>query len=129
MNGSAGLVAKLWNYCNVLRDDGLSYGDYVEHLTYLLFLKMADERTRAPYNRPAIVPSGLDWPSLIERDGDALEVQYRHVLTELGRRSGMLGVIFLKAQSHIQYLLAALAEFSEVAASLSTLGGSDAGSG
>jgi len=102
VNGSAGLVAKLWNYCNVLRDDGLSYGDYVEQLTYLLFLKMADERTRGPYNRPAIVPSGLDWPSLIERDGDALEVQYRHVLTELGRGSGMLGVIFRKAQNRIQ---------------------------
>ncbi|MBX9857690.1 MAG: type I restriction-modification system subunit M N-terminal domain-containing protein, partial [Gemmatimonadaceae bacterium] len=42
------IVAKLWNYCNVLRDDGLSYGDYVEQLTYLLFLKMAHERTQAP---------------------------------------------------------------------------------
>jgi len=102
VNDSAGLVAKLWNYCNVLRDDGLSYGDYVEQLTYLLFLKMADERTRPPYNRAAIVPAGLDWPSLIERDGDALEVQYRHVLTELGRGSGMLGVIFRKAQNRIQ---------------------------
>jgi len=40
------LVQKLWNYCNVLRDDGLSYGDYIEQLTYLLFLKMADEQTR-----------------------------------------------------------------------------------
>ena len=38
------IVQKLWNYCNVLRDDGMSYGDYVEQLTYLLFLKMADER-------------------------------------------------------------------------------------
>jgi type I restriction enzyme M protein len=46
MNSSA-IVQKLWNYCNVLRDDGMSYGDYVEQLTYLLFLKMADERTRA----------------------------------------------------------------------------------
>ncbi|MBA3775713.1 MAG: type I restriction-modification system subunit M N-terminal domain-containing protein [Betaproteobacteria bacterium] len=44
MNTSA-LVQKLWNYCNVLRDDGMSYGDYVEQLTYLLFLKMADART------------------------------------------------------------------------------------
>jgi type I restriction enzyme M protein len=41
-NASA-LVQKLWNYCNILRDDGLSYGDYVEQLTFLLFLKMADE--------------------------------------------------------------------------------------
>jgi type I restriction enzyme M protein len=44
---SAAIVSKLWNYCNVLRDDGMSYGDYVEQLTYLLFLKMADERTEA----------------------------------------------------------------------------------
>jgi type I restriction enzyme M protein len=50
---SAAIVQKLWNYCNVLRDDGMSYGDYVEQLTYLLFLKMADERTKAPYNNPA----------------------------------------------------------------------------
>ena len=40
---SSAIVQKLWNYCNVLRDDGMSYGDYVEQLTYLLFLKMADE--------------------------------------------------------------------------------------
>jgi len=45
-NGSSAVVQKLWNYCNVLRDDGLSYGDYVEQLTYLLFLKMAHERTQ-----------------------------------------------------------------------------------
>jgi type I restriction enzyme M protein len=44
------IVQKLWNYCNVLRDDGLSYGDYVEQLTYLLFLKMAHEVTRAPWS-------------------------------------------------------------------------------
>lgn len=58
-----GIVLKLWNYCNVLRDDGLSYGDYVEQLTFLLFLKMADEQTRAPFNRPRIIPKDLDWPS------------------------------------------------------------------
>jgi type I restriction enzyme M protein len=54
---TAGIVQKLWNYCNVLRDDGMSYGDYVEQLTYLLFLKMADERTRPPYNQPSPVPA------------------------------------------------------------------------
>ena len=98
---SNGLVQRLWNYCNVLRDDGLSYGDYLEQLTYLLFLKMADEQTN-PFSRPAVVPEGLDWPSLLSRDGDALAVQYRHVLTELGRGSGMLGVVFRKAQNRIQ---------------------------
>ena len=48
------LVQKLWNYCNILRDDGLSYGDYVEQLTYLLFLKMADEQSRPPLSRPVL---------------------------------------------------------------------------
>jgi type I restriction enzyme M protein len=97
-----GLVQRLWSYCNILRDDGLSYGDYLEQLTYLLFLKMADEQTKPPFSRPAIVPEGLDWASLLARDGDELEVQYRHVLTELGRGSGMLGVVFRKAQNRIQ---------------------------
>src|SRR3954447_15386538 len=102
MSAQNGLVQRLWSYCNVLRDDGLSYGDYLEQLTYLLFLKMADEQTRPPFARAAIVPEGLDWPSLLERDGDALEVHYRHVLTELSRRPGMLGVVFRKAQNRIQ---------------------------
>jgi type I restriction enzyme M protein len=96
------LVRKLWSYCDVLRDDGLSYGDYVEQLTYLLFLKMSDEQTKPPFNRSPIVPAGLDWPSIKAKDGDELEVHYRHVLTELGKESGMLGVIFRKAQNRIQ---------------------------
>jgi type I restriction enzyme M protein len=52
------IVQRLWNYCNLLRDDGMSYGDYVEQLTYLLFLKMAYERTRPPYNQPSRIPQG-----------------------------------------------------------------------
>ena len=55
-NGASAIVQKLWNYCNVLRDDGMSYGDYVEQLTYLLLLKMADERTKPPYNQPSQIP-------------------------------------------------------------------------
>ena len=102
MSAATILVAKLWNYCNVLRDDGLSYQDYIEQLTYLLFLKMADELVKEPFNRSPLVPAGLDWQSLLDRDGDELEVQYRHVLTELGRTSGTLGVIFRKAQNRVQ---------------------------
>src|SRR5437016_5836606 len=101
-NGTQQLVQKLWSYCNVLRDDGLSYGDYLEQLTYLLFLKMADEQTKEPFNRDSIMPQGLDWPSLLHRDGDDLDVHYRHVLAELGRQPGMLGVVFRKAQNRIQ---------------------------
>ena len=101
-NESANIVQKLWNYCNVLRDDGVSYGDYVEQLTYLLFLKMADEHTKPPFNKPSTIPAGLDWQSLIEKDGSALEVHYRHILESLGKETGMLGVIFRKSQNKIQ---------------------------
>jgi type I restriction enzyme M protein len=101
-NESATIVQRLWNYCNVLRDDGVSYGDYVEQLTYLLFLKMADEQTQPPYYKPSSIPQGLDWQSLIEKDGDALEIHYRHILESLGKEKGMLGVIFRKSQNKIQ---------------------------
>ena len=97
-----GIVQKLWNYCNVLRDDGLSYGDYVEQLTFLLFLKMADEQTRPPFNKPSTIPQDYAWPSLLAKDGDELDIHYRHLLQELGKEKGMLGVIFRKAQNKIQ---------------------------
>lgn len=102
MSDSAMLVQKLWNYCSVLRDDGLSYQDYIEQLTFLLFLKMADEQTRAPFSRPSIVPDTLDWVSLVRLDGDELDVHYRHILVELAKSPGTLGVIFRKAQNKIQ---------------------------
>ncbi|MHB1802571.1 MAG: class I SAM-dependent DNA methyltransferase, partial [Actinomycetes bacterium] len=102
MTDPKALVQKLWNYCNVLRDDGLSYGDYVEQLTYLLFLKMADEQTRPPFNREPVVPYGLDWQSLLDRDGEDLEAHYIKMLNDLGKHPGMLGVIFRKAQNRIQ---------------------------
>src|SRR5216110_1982833 len=102
MSNPTALVQKLRNYCNILRDDGLSYGDYVEQLTFLLFLKMADEQSRPPFNKPSPIPKGKDWPALLGADGDDLEILYRHTLEELGKRSGMLGVIFRKAQNKIQ---------------------------
>ena len=101
-NESSTIVQRLWNYCNVLRDDGVSYGDYVEQLTYLLFLKMADEQTKPPFNKPSTIPAELDWKSLLSKDGDALEVHYRHILEILGKGKGMLGVIFRKSQNKIQ---------------------------
>jgi type I restriction enzyme M protein len=97
-----GLVQRLWNYCHVLRDDGLSYGDYLEQLTYLLFLKMADELTKPPFGRKRFIPEELDWQSLLALDGDELETQYIRVLRELGLKPGMLGVVFRKAQNRIQ---------------------------
>src|SRR5438128_1611032 len=97
-NGSSSasqLVQKLWNYCNVLRDDGMSYGDYVEQLTYLLFLKMDDERVRL-LGESSIIPVALNWQSLMALQGDALEVQYRHILATLGVGAGLIPVIFRK---------------------------------
>jgi type I restriction enzyme M protein len=96
------IVQKLWNYCNILRDDGLSYGDYVEQLTFLLFLKMADEQSKPPYSKPSPIPKGFAWGALVKLDGDDLETHYRHTLEELGKRSGLIGVIFRKAQNKIQ---------------------------
>jgi type I restriction enzyme M protein len=101
-NEASTIVQRLWNYCNVLRDDGVSYGDYVEQLTYLLFLKMIDEQTKPPYNKPSMIPKKLDWQSLLAKDGDDLEVHYRHILESLGKEKGMLGVIFRKSQNKIQ---------------------------
>jgi len=99
---SSALVQKLWNYCNVLRDDGVSYGDYVEQLTYLLFLKMDDEQTKPPFKRKSKIPKKYNWNSLLKKDGDELEVQYRHILENLGKETGALGVIFRKSQNKIQ---------------------------
>ena len=64
-NHSATIVQRLWNYCNVLRDDGVCYGDYVEQLTYLLFLKMDDEQTQLPAASPASSPPTCNWHSLL----------------------------------------------------------------
>ena len=92
MNTST-LVQKLWNYCNVLRDDGMSYGDYVEQLTYLLFLKMADERSRPPYNQASPIPAAYASPALLAKDGDALFDHNLHTLGALGRQPGTLALI------------------------------------
>ena len=100
MTDSKALVDKLWNYCSILRDDGLSYGDYVEQLTYLLFLKMAEEQHQLGVDR--IVPEGLDWPSLLGLKAEALEAHYITILNTLGSNGDMLGVVFRKAQNRIQ---------------------------
>jgi type I restriction enzyme M protein len=80
----------------------MSYGDYVEQLTYLLFLKMADERTKAPYNQPSPIPDKYSWQSLLKKDGDELFDHYRHSLEKLGNEKGLLGLIFNKSQNKFQ---------------------------
>ena len=98
---SSTIVQRVWNYCNVLRDDGISYGDYVEQLTYLLFLKM-DHEGASMLGKTSAVPDNLNWASLLARDGDELEVHYIHILSELGKGSGLIPTIFRKAQNKIQ---------------------------
>lgn len=102
MSDARQLVDKLWNFCNLLRDDGVSTIDYTEQLTYLLFLKMAHERETRPLNPETIVPKDCSWQRLLDNDGDQLEVTYRRILETLAKQSGTLGVIFRKAQNKIQ---------------------------
>ena len=101
-NESQRIVAKAWNFAHVLRDAGLSYMAYTEQITFLLFLKMADELTRPPHNLPPKVPKEYDWSALVAKEGEDLERQYRHTLEELGKKSGMLGQVFQKARADIQ---------------------------
>jgi type I restriction enzyme M protein len=99
---SASIVSKVWSFCTTLRDDGVSYGDYLEQLTYLIFLKMADEYAKPPYNRNVGVPSKYNWQNLKSKRGAELEGHYVMLLRELGTQKGMLGQIFTKAQNKIQ---------------------------
>ncbi len=101
MNSSA-LIQKIWNFCHTLRDDGVGYGDYLEQLTYLLFLKFAHEYSQEPYNRETGVPKKYNWSTLISKTGAPLEKHYVNVLKQLGQEQGMLGAIFFKAQNKIQ---------------------------
>ncbi len=96
------IVTKAWNFAHVLRDDGLSYMAYTEQITFLLFLKMADELTKPPYNRPPIVPAKYDWESLLQAGGRRTGSPLPALLEELGKQPGMLGEIFKKARPEIQ---------------------------
>ena len=86
------IVQKLWGFCHTLRHDGVDYGDYIEQITYLLFLKMADERGLK-------LPRDCDWPSLAGRSGTALVDHYTELLRTLGRQEGILGDIYAKSQN------------------------------
>src|SRR5438552_17957784 len=92
---SGRIVQKLWSYCNVLRDDGLSYQDYLEQLTFLLFLKMADERACLTGKEQSI-PRGYRWADLAspQMEGVKLEQHYRDTLANLGAQGGMLAILF-----------------------------------
>ncbi|MBT2536284.1 class I SAM-dependent DNA methyltransferase [Arthrobacter sp. ISL-69] len=98
------LVDKLWSYCDVLRDAGVGSIDYVEQLSFLLFLKMVDEREKNPLKPQRVFPTELDvsWDRLASLSGDTLEVEYQRLLRELGKQPTNLGVIFRKAQNRVQ---------------------------
>ena len=95
------IISKVWSFCTTLRDDGVGYGDYLEQLTYLIFLKMADEYGRPPYKRDVGVPKKFSWATLKPLKGAELEVHYVETLRALGTEKGMLGQIFTKAQNKI----------------------------
>ena len=96
------LVNKLWSYCHVLRHDGVSTIDYVDQLTLLLFLKMADERARNKLRKEIIVPPELGWQALMDADAKQLKEVYDEILDALGSRTGALGRIFHNAQNKIR---------------------------
>jgi type I restriction enzyme M protein len=99
---AAPIVSKVWSFCHTLRDDGVSYGDYLEQLTYLIFLKMADEYAKPPYNRKINIPTKYTWTTLKGKRGAELEAHYIELLRELGNRKDILGQIFTKSQNKIQ---------------------------
>lgn len=86
------IVQKLWGFCHTLRHDGIDYGDYIEQITYLLFLKMADERAIK-------LPKACDWTTLREKSGTDLTDSYADLLRTLGKESGLIGDIYAGAQS------------------------------
>lgn len=99
---ASSIVSKVWAFCQTLRDDGVGYGDYLEQLTYLLFLKMADEYSKPPHNRPMPIPKEFAWDTLVSKSGSELESHYNNMLRELAKEKGILGQIFVKSQNKIQ---------------------------
>ncbi len=95
------IISKVWGMCNPLRDDGVSYGDYLEQLTYLIFLKMSDEYSKPPYKRQTGIPDGYGWNDISILKGVELEEKYRSILEKLGEQGGILGKIFKGATNKI----------------------------
>jgi len=73
INNTSSIISKVWSFSTVLRDDGVGYGDYLEQLTYLLFLKMADEFSKPPYNRPLNIPAGYDWGQIFTKSQNKIQ--------------------------------------------------------
>jgi len=88
------IVNKLWGFCHTLRHDGIDYGDYIEQLTYLLFLKMADEKG-------VDIPNRYGWNSLKNRSGTDLTDHYADILRKLREEDGILGDIFAQSMPRL----------------------------
>lgn len=101
-NDTKQVVDKAWSFAHILRDDGLSYMAYTEQITFLLFLKMAEEISAVHPDRPSLVPKSLSWRTLLLKEGESLLRHYEHVLETLSRKPGMLGAIFRKPRPDIQ---------------------------
>ena len=99
-NNYSALVSKVWNYAHVLRSQGIGYGDYVGQITFLLFLKMDEERTEQ-LGESSIIPAKWRWAKLAPLSGDDLEFQYRHTLEALSTQKGLIGTIFRGAQNKL----------------------------
>lgn len=95
------LVAKIWSFCDTLRDDGVSYSDYLEQITYLLFLKMADEYSKPPYNRSFNIPENCNWNFFLNHSLEGLTLDYINALSKLSTSGKMLSKIFDGAQNKI----------------------------
>lgn len=95
------IISKVWSLCNPLRDDGVSYGDYLEQLTYLIFLKMSDEYAKPPYKKQTGIPAGYTWADMSSLKGAELEAQYKATLEKLSEQGGLLGKIFKQATNKI----------------------------
>ena len=91
---TSSIISKVWGMCAPLRDDGVSYGDYLEQLTYLIFLKMSDEYSKPPYKKETGIPAGYTWTDMNTLTGSELEVKYKAILEKLGEQGGILGQIF-----------------------------------
>ena len=98
---STTIISKVWGLCNPLRDDGVSCGDYLEQLTYLIFLKMSDEYSKPPYKKKSGIPEGYTWTDMNTLKGAELEKQYKDTLEKLGEQDGILGKIFQGASNKI----------------------------
>ena len=100
-NNTSSIISKVWGMCSALRDDGVSYGDYLEQLTYLIFLKMSDEYSKPPYNRDTGIPKEYGWSDMNTLKGAELETKYKEILEKFGEQNGILGKIFQGATNKI----------------------------